>query len=114
MFAHAFGERILAGMTKRRVAEIVRQGDRLNEVLVQLQVACDRARDLCDLQRMRQASAEQVPFVIDEDLRLVFEAPERRGMDDAVTVALELGAAGRTRLGVAAPSRYCRVSGIRS
>src|SRR4249920_3323604 len=112
MFAHAFGERILAGMTKRRMAEIVRQRDRLDEILVQPQVACDRARDLCDLQRMRQAGAEQVAFVIDEDLRLVFEAPERRGMDDAVTVARELGAAGRTRLGVAARPRGCRVRGI--
>jgi hypothetical protein len=28
-----------------------------------------------------------VPFVIDEDLSLVVEAPERGGMEDAVAVA---------------------------
>jgi hypothetical protein len=51
-----------------------------------------RAGDLCDFDAVGQAGAEQVAFVIDEDLRLVFEPAEGGGVDDAVTVALELAA----------------------
>ena len=39
-----------------------------------------------------------IPFVVDENLGLVFQAPERRGMDDAVPVPLEGIAPGRLRL----------------
>ena len=34
--AHALVERVLAGMAERRVAEVVGEADRLDEVLVQL------------------------------------------------------------------------------
>ena len=41
---------------------------------------------------MGEARAVQIAFVIDEHLRLVFQAAERVGMDDAVAVALEFAA----------------------
>ena len=49
----------------------------------------ERARDLRDLDRVGQARAEMVALVVDEHLRLVGEAAEGGGMDDAVAVALE-------------------------
>ena len=67
-----------------------------------------RARDLGDLDAVRQPRAEQVAFVIDEDLGLVFEAAEGGGMDDAVAVALELAARLRARLGDSAAARVRR------
>ena len=41
---------------------------------------------------MSKACSVEVTFVIDEHLCLVFQAPERAGVDHAVSVALELAA----------------------
>src|SRR5215469_9958833 len=79
------------------VTEIVRERDGLDEILVQPQIARDGARDLRDFETVRETRAKQIAFVIDEDLRLVFEPPERGGMHDAVAIALELGARARRR-----------------
>src|SRR6185436_18161944 len=64
--------------------------NRFDQVLVQTDAACDRSADLRDLERMREARAEQVAFMVQKDLRLVDEAAKRRAMNDAVAVALEL------------------------
>lgn len=97
--AQAIVQRVLARVAEGRVAEVVRQRDGLDEVFVQPQLARDRAAELRHLQRMRQARAEQVAFVVQEDLRLVDEAPEGRAVDDAVAVALEVVARRGRRLG---------------
>ena len=60
--------------------------------------ARDRAADLRHFERVRQARAEQVALVVDEDLGLVDEAAERGAVHDAVAVALVF-AAWRRRLG---------------
>ena len=86
---HRRVERILAGMAEGRVAQIVGQGNRLDQVFVQTQRAGDAAPQLRHLQGMRQTGAEQIAFVVQEDLRLVDEAPERGGVNDPVAVALE-------------------------
>ncbi len=92
---HALVQRVLPGVPERRVAEVVRQRDRLDQILVHAELPCDRAADLRDLERVRQARAEEVAFVVDEDLRLVLEPPERARVDHAVAVALEGGPPGR-------------------
>ena len=46
-------ERLLTGVAERRVAEIVPEADRLDEVLVQPQCAGDAARDRRRLERVR-------------------------------------------------------------
>ena len=71
------------------VAEVVGQRDRLDEVLVQPEGTGDGARDLGDLDRMSEAGAEHVAFVVHEDLGLVLQAAERAAVDDPVAVALE-------------------------
>ena len=75
---HARVERVLAGVTERRMAEVVRERDRLDQVFVEREVARDRAADLRDFEAVREARAEEIAFVIDEDLRLVFEPAETR------------------------------------
>jgi hypothetical protein len=67
--------------------------------------ATERA-ELRHLQRMRQPGAEQVALVVDEDLGLVDQAPERGAVHDAVAVALVFGAPGGGRLGWRRP-RLC-------
>ena len=50
-------ERVLAGVAERRVAEIVREGQRLGQVLVEMQFARDRAGDLRHLDAVGQPGA---------------------------------------------------------
>ena len=113
MLAHAVVERVLARMAEGRVAEIVREGQRLGEILVQPQRAGQGAGDLRHLDGVGQARAEMIALVVDEDLRLVLQPPERRGVDDPVAVALEFAARRRTRLAhqpAATARRVCRVA----
>ena len=91
--ASAAIERAFAGVTERRMAEVVRQRQRLGEVLVEAERAGERAGDLGDFQRVGEPGAVMVALVVDEDLRLVGEAPERGRVDDAVAIAAE-GVAG--------------------
>ncbi len=103
--AHALVERVLAGVTEGRVTEVVGEADGLGERLVQAQCAGHAARDLRDLEGVRQPRAVQVALVVDEDLGLVHEAPERGGVHDAVAVSLVLGAVARRRLRKAPAAR---------
>src|SRR5665647_3700429 len=82
------------------MAEIVRQRQRLGEVLVGPERARQRAGDLRDFQRMGEPRAVVVALVIDEHLRLIGEPPEGGGMDDAVAVAPEHVAGRADRLPV--------------
>ena len=102
-------------MPERRVAEVVCQRDRLDEVFVQADAARDRAGQLGNLERVREARAEQVAFVIEEHLGLVDQASKRRAVDDAVAVPLELVAARVDALGMPATAARLRVGcgGIR-
>ena len=111
--AHAFVERVLPRVAERRVAEIMGEADRLDEVLVQAQRARDRAGDLRDFERVREPRPVEIAFVVDEHLGLVDEAAERRGVNDAVAIALELRAQRRRRLGMAAAARVGRRGGVR-
>ncbi len=97
------GKRFFAGMAERRVAEVVRQRDRLGQILVQRQHPRDGAGDLRHFQRMGHPRAVIIAFVLHEDLRLVLEAAERGGMDDAVAVALVTGARRAFGLGIKPP-----------
>src|SRR5207253_6049488 len=79
-------ERLFAGVPERRVAEIVTEPDRLDEVLVEAQCTGDPTRDSRRLERVREPRAEVVALGVDEDLRLVSQPPERLGVDDPVAV----------------------------
>jgi hypothetical protein len=96
-----------------RVAEVVRQRDRLAQVFVQAEAACQRARHLRHLQRVRHPRAKQIALVVEEDLRLVDQAPEGRAVDDAVAVALEFVAVRIGRQRVAPPARLVGPARVR-
>ena len=106
-------ERVLARVAERRVAHVVAEPDRLDEVLVQPQRACHAARDRGRLERVRHAGAEVVAGRVDEDLRLALQAAERLGMDDPVAVALERRAQPALVLGLEPPGGGVRADGER-
>ena len=81
-------QRIFARVTKRGVSQVVPQGRSFGQILVQIEAAGDRSRDLHDLHRVRQARAVVVAHRRDEDLGFVFEATEGLGVDDAVAIDL--------------------------
>ena len=95
-----------------RVPHVVPEADRLGEVLVQAQRPGDHARDRRRLERVRHARAVVVAIGVDEDLRLPLQPPERLRVDDAVAVALELGAHAARLLGSSRPAS--RASGRRT
>ena len=92
-------ERVLPRMPEGGVAEVVAKRDGFGKVVVELESARERTRDLRHLDRMGEAGAEMIALVIDEHLGLVGEAAEGGRMDDAVAVALEFGPRRRRRLG---------------
>src|SRR3970040_1234550 len=85
---HAFVQRVLTGMPERRVPEVVGQGDGLGQIFVERKRPGDGTADLGYLDRVRQARAEQVALVVDENLGFVFQPAKRRAVNDAVAVAL--------------------------
>jgi len=110
-------ERSLTGVTEGRMAEVVRERERLGQILIEAERAGERASDLGDLEGMGQASTEVIALVKDEDLGLVREAPECGCMDDAVAVAAEGVARRAHRLRMqpaAAPARSGRVGRARA
>jgi hypothetical protein len=110
---HAGVEGILAGVPEGRMAQVVRQGDGLGQVLVEAQLAGYRPANLGHLQRVRQPGAVMVVGLSDEHLRLVHQPPEGGAVDDAVAVALVEGAEGMRRLGLAPAAAVPRVHGVR-
>src|SRR5437773_2690535 len=76
----------LAGVTKRRVSEIVAERDGFGQLLVQPQHLGDRPRDLRDLERMRQPRAVVIAGRREEDLRLVLQPAKRLAVDDAIAI----------------------------
>ena len=105
---HQSVERALAGMAERRVAEVVRQGHGLRQVLVEPERARQGPRDLRRLHRVGEAGPVVVAFVVDEDLGLVLQAAEGSRMDDAVTIALVVAPASGRGLAVAASAGALR------
>ena len=103
---HEGVQRLLAGMAEGRMAQIVGQRHGLGEFRVEPQRSRDRARHLRDFDRMGQARAVIIALVLDEDLRLVLEAPEGRSVDDPVAIALKARAEFALRLVVEPPATF--------
>ena len=90
-------ERLFPRMPERRVAGVVPEADRLDEILVEAQRPRDDTRDRGRLERVRHSRAVVIAFRIDEDLRLPLQPAERLRVDEPVAVTLKRGA-NRARL----------------
>ena len=104
-------ERVLAGVTKRGVAQVVAESDRLRQVLVQVQPARDGTCNLHDFHRVGEARAVVVADGSDEHLRFVLQPPKRLGVNDAIAVDLIRGAHRVGLFGVIAIRALARPSG---
>ena len=82
-------ERLLARVPERRVAHVVTEADRLDEVFVQPQGPRDDAGDRSRLERVRDARPVVIALRVDEDLGLALQPSEGLRVDDPVAVALE-------------------------
>ena len=71
MGLHAGIQRPFAGMAKRRMAEVMRQRQRLRQILIQTELPGQRAGDLCHFERVGQPGAVMIALVEHEDLGFV-------------------------------------------
>ena len=85
-------ERLFTRMAERRMADIVREAQRLGQILVQPQRTRDHASDLRHLQAVGQAGAIVIARRSNEHLRLAAQAAKGDRVDDPVAIALERGA----------------------
>ncbi len=109
---HHLVQRLFAGMAERRVAEIVGKRQRLGQILVETEAARDAARDLRHFEAVGKSRPVVIALVIDEHLRLVLQAAEGRGMDDAIAVTLKHRAGGTLGLGIEPAAALFRAAGI--
>lgn len=73
-----------------RMTDIMRQARRLNDVWVGAKILRQRAPYLCYLERVRQASANEIVRLRSDNLRFRPEPAQRAGMKDAGTVTFEV------------------------
>src|ERR1035437_2759132 len=105
VLTHGGVERLFSGVAERRMAEVVNQGQRLHQIGVQSKLRGDCARDLRDLNGVRQPVAEVVGVTAGEKPRLPLPAAKSAPMGDTITVALKVVAVRMRRLGMAASAR---------
>src|SRR5271166_6300996 len=108
MLSHQLVQGALARVSERRMSKVVDERERLDKVHIQIESRSDGARDLRDLDGVRQARAEVVRVAAGEDLGLVLQAAERARVNYAVAVTLEGIAVGMRRLRIAAPAGILR------
>ena len=113
MKPHTVIERILTCMAKRRMSQVVRQTNGLDQILFQLQRPGNGAPQLGDLQRMRQPRAKQVSLMVHKDLGFVNQTPEGRRVNNAIAVALKITARGCSGFFMATSAAALRIAGIR-
>jgi hypothetical protein len=80
-------------MTEWRMSKIVRQRQRLGQILIQTKTARHAAGDLSHFDAVSQSGSKVIAMGGNEDLRLMFQAPKSGRVDDPVAVALETTAA---------------------
>src|SRR5208282_4949461 len=100
VLAHGDVQRLFASVSEWRMADVMHQGERLDQINVQTQLSGDGSRDLRDLDGVGQAIAKVVRVAAGEDLSFSLEAAESSGMDYAIAVTLKVIAVGMVRLGI--------------
>src|SRR5260221_4801408 len=104
--AHEFVEFALAGVAKGWVADVVDKGKRFRELYIDAERGGNGARDLRDLERMREAIAKVIRVASGEGLGLGFEPAKAARIHDAVAVPRKFAPVG-VRLFRKAPAAPC-------
>src|SRR5689334_12912354 len=103
--AHQAIQFLFAGMAEGRMADVVRQRESFGKIFIHTQNSGHGARDLRNLDGMRQAVAEMIRDAGGEHLGLVFEPAERPRVYHSIAVALKSVAVRMSQFRVAAPTR---------
>jgi hypothetical protein len=82
------------------MTEIVRQRQSLRQILIYTKTARHAAGNLGNFDAVGQTGSEVITMGRNEDLRLVFQSPKCRRMDDPVAIALETTAAATFSFGM--------------
>ena len=85
-------QRIFPGMAEGRVADVMRQTQRLGQILVQSQRARDHPADLRHFQAVSEPDPVMIAIGRHKHLSLVAQPAKGDGMNDPVAVTLELAA----------------------
>jgi hypothetical protein len=112
MAPHNRVQRNFAGVSEGRVPDVMRQREGLDQIGIQVETRCDGARDLRNLDGVRQTGAKVVGDTMRENLSLILKPAKGAGVNDAVAIALERGAIGMLGLGVASSARVLNPDGI--
>ena len=100
-------------MSERRVADVVQQGHRFDQVLIEPQCAPNRPSQGSDFVGMGQACSVVISHIARENLHLSAQSAESGTVQDAITIALKWAAIVMLRLGMLAPGRLCGEHGKR-
>jgi hypothetical protein len=108
-------QRTLAGMAKRRMADVVNQRKRLGQIFVQVKRGRNGPGDLRNLNRVGQTAAKMVGRPTGKYLGLPREPPEGTGLHNALAIPLKGRARRADRRGIdASQKEIVRVSGDRA
>jgi len=82
-------QRAFAGMAKRRMTNVVDEGQRLREIDIEAECRSYMARDLCDFDCVGQAAAKMIRSATCKHLGLACESAKCPRLYDAIAVTLE-------------------------
>jgi hypothetical protein len=112
VLAHGGVERFFSGMAEGWMTDVVDKGQGFNQVAIKSELGPDGARNLRDLDGVRQPIAKVVGVAAGKDLRLGFQSPKGARMDNAVAIPLKVVTVRMGRLGVAASAGIFYVDGV--
>jgi hypothetical protein len=111
---HGRMERFFAGVSKWWMADVMDKRECFDQVWIQAELLANGARNLRDLDGVRQSIPKVIGEATGEDLRLILQPPECARMDDSVPVALERVAVFMPGLGMLPPARIFDTHRVRS
>src|SRR3989344_4610335 len=89
VFFHPPIQRFFAGVAKRRMPEVVAEGDCLREIFIETECTSDITTDLRDFHGVGKTRTYMIKRSRDKDLRFSLQAAKSLRVDDAVAVTLE-------------------------
>ncbi len=113
MIVQAFLQRFFAGVPVRRMADVVEQGQRFDQVFVQPQSSADGPGDRSHFVGVGEACPVIVPHVAREDLHLTAQTPVGGAVHHAVPIALERTSVGMVRFRVFSAARIAHCASHR-
>ena len=98
--AHLAIQLVFAGVRKRRMTDVVAQGEGFGEFFIEIERRGHGAGDLRDFNGVGEPVAEMIRDARRKNLRFIFKPSKSARMDNAVAIALELAAVRMRQFGI--------------